>query len=128
MTIRLCEALQSIGLATCGKGGARLAERLSMQTSRKTILRRIMDLPPIPGGTVVLLGIDDFSFRRGQWFGTILERDGSVYELFVSTLPSPAFTASDMLDLSLHRGSFEAVLADQDVEQPSPMGVSASRT
>src|SRR6266700_4694298 len=28
-----------------------------------------------------------------------VERDGMVYELFVSTLPSPAFTASDVLDL-----------------------------
>ncbi len=37
MTIRLCEALQSIGLATCGKGGARLCARLGMQTSRNTI-------------------------------------------------------------------------------------------
>ena len=40
-----------------------------------------------------------------------------VYELFVSTLPSPAFTASDVLDLYLHRGSFETVLADEDDEQ-----------
>jgi hypothetical protein len=46
-----------------------------------------------------------------------VERDGIVYELFVSTLPSPAFTASDVLDLYLHRGSFETVLADEDVEQ-----------
>lgn len=45
------------------------------------------------------------------------ERDGTVYELFVSTLPSPAFTASDVLDLYLHRGSFETVLADEDDEQ-----------
>ncbi len=45
------------------------------------------------------------------------ERDGIVYELFVSTLPTPAFTASDVLDLYLHRGSFEAVLADEDAEQ-----------
>jgi hypothetical protein len=43
-----------------------------------------------------------------------VERDGAVYELFVSTLPSPAFTASDVLDLYLHRGSFETVLADED--------------
>lgn len=42
------------------------------------------------------------------------ERDGVVYELFVSTLPSPAFTASDVLDLYLHRGSFETVLADEE--------------
>jgi hypothetical protein len=45
------------------------------------------------------------------------ERDGTVYELFVSTLPSPAFTASDILELYLHRGSFETVLADEDEEQ-----------
>lgn len=45
------------------------------------------------------------------------ERDGVVYELFVSTLPSPGFTASDILDLYLHRGSFETVLADEDEEQ-----------
>ena len=48
-----------------------------------------------------------------------VERDSAVYELFVSTLPSPAFTASDVLDLYLHRGSFETVLADEDDEQDS---------
>ena len=47
------------------------------------------------------------------------QRDGMVYELFMSTLPSPAFTASDVLDLYLHRGSFETVLADEDDEQES---------
>jgi hypothetical protein len=48
-----------------------------------------------------------------------VERDGTIYELFVSMLPSPAFTASDVLDLYLHRGSFETVLADEDDEQES---------
>lgn len=46
-----------------------------------------------------------------------VERAGLVYELFVATLPSPAFTAKDVLDLYLHRGSFETVLADEDTEQ-----------
>jgi hypothetical protein len=46
-----------------------------------------------------------------------VERDGMVYELFVSTLSSPAFTSSDVLDLYLHRGSFETALADEDGEQ-----------
>ena len=40
-----------------------------------------------------------------------------VYELFVTTAPSPAFTAADVLALYLHRGSFETVLADEDREQ-----------
>ena len=48
-----------------------------------------------------------------------VERDGTVYELFVSTLPSPAFAPSDVLDLYLHRGSFETALADEDVELDS---------
>ena len=45
------------------------------------------------------------------------QRDGLVYELFVTHLPSPAFSPQDVLDLYLHRGSFETVLADEDVEQ-----------
>jgi hypothetical protein len=56
-----------------------------------------------------------------------VERDGTIYELFVSTLPSPAFTASDVLDLYLHRGSFETVLADEDDEQESDRWYSHTR-
>jgi transposase len=72
MTIRSCQQLTAVGLATCGKGGTRLAARLGMQTSRQTILRRIMDLPDPPVESLLYLGFDDFSFRRGCRFGTIL--------------------------------------------------------
>ena len=71
-TIRFCQQITSIGLSTCGKGGAKLAARLGIQTSRQTVLRRIMDLPDVLTGSVLFLGIDDFSFRRGYCFGTIL--------------------------------------------------------
>jgi hypothetical protein len=40
-----------------------------------------------------------------------------VYELFFSNLPQQAFTASDVVELYLHRGSFEPTLADEDNEQ-----------
>ena len=72
MTIRYCEQITSIGLATCGKGGVRLAARLGIHITRQTILRRIMDLPDVATGSIVYLGIDDLSFRRGCRFGTIL--------------------------------------------------------
>src|SRR6266568_8129583 len=38
MTIRYCQQITSIGLATCGKGGARLAALLGIQTTRQSIL------------------------------------------------------------------------------------------
>jgi hypothetical protein len=44
-------------------------------------------------------------------------REGTVYEQFFTTLPRHAFTPADVLDLYLHRGSFETVLADEDEEQ-----------
>jgi hypothetical protein len=46
-----------------------------------------------------------------------VQRGPLVYELFVTTLPQTAFSAKDVLDLYLHRGSFETVLADEDLEQ-----------
>jgi len=72
MTVRLSEEIQAIGLSTGGSQGTRLSARLGICTSWMTILRRIMDLPPSAAGSVVALGIDDFSFRRGRKFGTIL--------------------------------------------------------
>ncbi len=65
LTVRLCEALQSLGVATCGELGTRLAARLAIQTSPTTLLRRIMALPTGAVEQVLELGIDDFSFRRG---------------------------------------------------------------
>jgi len=50
-----------------------------------------------------------------------------VYEQFFTTLPSPAFTPADVLDLYLHRGSFETVLADEDEEQAVDRWVSRTQ-
>ncbi len=44
--------------------------------------------------------------RVGEW----------VYELFMTTLDADGFLVEDILDLYHGRGAFEAVLADEDVE------------
>lgn len=72
MTVRLVQALQAIGLATSGSLGTRLAARLGISTSWMTIIRHIMDLVAASTPSVTTLGIDDFSFKRGRKFGTIL--------------------------------------------------------
>lgn len=72
MTTRLGQALLTLGLATCGEGGARVAAKLAMPTSSTTILRRVMAMPTASDEAISELGIDDFSFLRGRRFGTIL--------------------------------------------------------
>jgi transposase len=72
VTTRLFQEVENIGLATSGMLGMRLGDRLGIRTSWMTILRRIMARPAAPIKRVVQLGIDDFSFRRGRTFGTIL--------------------------------------------------------
>jgi hypothetical protein len=83
------------------------------------MVRALYDCPAVPltpaGPEVRLVVATHAATSSAPAVG--VERDNMVYELFVSTLPSPAFTASDVLDLYLHRGSFETVLADEDIEQ-----------
>jgi transposase len=54
-TIRFYQQITSIGLATSGKGGTRLAARLGIQTTRQTILRHIMALPDSSAGVILFL-------------------------------------------------------------------------
>jgi len=72
VTTRLSQEIEAIGLATCGRLGTRLGSRLSIGTSRTSILRRVMRLANKTTDKVVHLGVDDFSFRRGRTFGTVL--------------------------------------------------------
>src|SRR6266699_3415803 len=72
VTRRQYQSVQTIGFATGGMLGARVTDRLGIQTCWMTILRRMMALPTEPVEQVVELGIDDFALRRGRKFGSIL--------------------------------------------------------
>lgn len=88
--------------------------------------RTLFDCPAVPlspaGPTVRVIVATHPTTSEPPSVGE--QRAETVYELFVSTLPSPAFSAKDVLDLYLHRGSFETVLSDEDAEQDADRWVS----
>jgi transposase len=64
--------LGNIGLAVGGRAGARLARALGVPGSARMILRLVQraSLPSLPGPRVI--GLDEWTWRRGRRFGTIV--------------------------------------------------------
>jgi transposase len=71
-TVRMEDALRLIGFLLGGEAGSRAARKLAMAVSPDTLLRRVRaDVKPC-SRTPRVLGIDDFAFRKGLSYGSIL--------------------------------------------------------
>jgi Transposase/Helix-turn-helix domain of resolvase/zinc-finger of transposase IS204/IS1001/IS1096/IS1165 len=124
-TRRLLTVLRTIGVALGGNAGARLAARLRLPTSPATLLRLVQTAPVPPIQALQAVGVDEWAWRRGHRYGTILVNlaDHDVVDLLpdrsaatvaawlaqYSTITVVCRDRSDLYADGIRRGAPEAV-------------------
>jgi hypothetical protein len=92
-------------------------DQLQQRPESQTV-RSLYDCPEVPVGPEgVPYRVVVATLPAGKKKSPVgVTRSGVIYELFFTNLPQQAFTASDVVELYLHRGAFEPALADEDQE------------
>lgn len=72
MTNRLREALEALGFTTCAEAAECLAPKLGMAVTAPTLLRSMRAVSLALPEKVRILGVDDWAWKKGQTYGTIL--------------------------------------------------------
>jgi transposase len=124
-THRLATALRAIGLALGGNAGARLAARLRLPTSPSTRLRLVRTAPVPSPPALQAVGIDEWAWRRGHRYGTILvnltahrvvdllpDRSAASVAAWLAQHPTISVVCRDRSDLyadGIRRGAPQAV-------------------
>ncbi len=128
-TLRMEQALRWLGLALGGEAGARTAERLGLGVSGDTLLRHLRRMALAQKQAPVaprVLGMDDWAWRKGQRYGTILcdlerrrvvdllpdRQSNTVAEWLRDHAPSPEIISRDRAGAyaeAAHQGAPQAV-------------------